>query len=177
MKIEYESSECADVGVADEIYLENIGMVRRTNTTIAGPAVFDLAEARIGSLSFAERPFTKLRLGVREIEDSDHLLATIRLTVDSDRPLTLTYASSQEYDLLLRDADGIVLWQWSEGQVFLPATSERIVDRELVHTIEVPLVLNSGKRLPKGIYMLEAWLAAGESRRLFSSAVNFSIEK
>jgi hypothetical protein len=46
--LEYRVNNCADAGVEQELYVENIGMVRRVETTIAGPVAFDLVQAAVG---------------------------------------------------------------------------------------------------------------------------------
>src|SRR5215475_4509008 len=45
MEIRYRSFTCADTGVQSEQFAENIGMVRRTVQTIAGPRTYDLVAA------------------------------------------------------------------------------------------------------------------------------------
>ena len=42
LEVRYQTLNCADAGVELEQYAENIGMVRRVATTIAGPRTYDL---------------------------------------------------------------------------------------------------------------------------------------
>src|SRR5689334_14186942 len=56
LEIRYRNSGCADIGVEEEQYAENIGMVRRTVQTFAGPRNYDLVAARIGRIRIETAP-------------------------------------------------------------------------------------------------------------------------
>jgi len=114
--LEYRVSSCADAGIEQELYVENIGMVRRVETTIAGPLAFDLVQANVGPVTVAEQPGTSFRLGLRE--QPDVVIAHLRLAVEGGTPMKLTFHSGQEFDLILRDQLGREIWRWSDGRFF-----------------------------------------------------------
>jgi hypothetical protein len=49
--IKYLVYGCADAGVLEEKFAANIGMIERTEQTIAGPRTYELVLARVGSLT------------------------------------------------------------------------------------------------------------------------------
>jgi hypothetical protein len=170
-KVEYRVNNCADAGVEQELYVENIGMVRRVETTIAGPVAFDLVQAAVGPVTVAEQPGTSFRLGLRQ--QPEVVVANLRLAVEGGIPIKMTFHSGQEFDLLLRDESGREIWRWSNGRFFTMIIQEKIVG-ELTHTAEIPLVQN-GQRLPDGVYTVEAWLTNNTPERQFATAANFEI--
>jgi hypothetical protein len=173
LEIRYQIIGCADVGVTNELYLENIGMLRRTVTTITGPRSYDLVEARVGSLTLSEAPTAGLQVSAAVAPGAGQILATLRLVKVGGSPITLRWASSQEYELILRNAAGEVLYRWSEGKVFLPVVRDEVIESGFLRT--VPIELRDA--LPEGIYTLEAWLTAGAAGREFSASVAFEVKK
>jgi hypothetical protein len=159
---------CADAGSETEQYLENIGMLRRVESSIAGPRTYDLIDARVGSISISGTPHSSFQLTAAFIGQS--LKATLRLTVAGRTGLKLTYASSQDYDLALRDSNGEVLYRWSAARLFLPVIRERLVEGELLHSVEVPIEEISARPLAPGTYTVEAWITSGPSLREFAAS-------
>jgi hypothetical protein len=53
LEVLYRTFGCADTGESSEQFAENIGMLRRVSTTIAGPRTYDLVEAKIGNQSIS----------------------------------------------------------------------------------------------------------------------------
>ena len=47
--IRHGTTNCADAGIQEEVFAPGIGLLRRTETTIAGPRSMALTEARVGS--------------------------------------------------------------------------------------------------------------------------------
>jgi len=166
--IAYEAIYCADAAIESEQYLENVGMLRRVESSIAGPRIYDLIDARAGSISISELPHTSFRLSAAF--SGQALKASLRLTVAGGPGLKLTYWSSQDYDLAVRDSNGQVLYHWSATRLFLQMIRERVVDWELLHSIEVPLSEISSRPLPPGTYTVEAWITSGPSLREFAAS-------
>jgi len=173
LRVRFRSFGCADAGVEEELFAENIGMLRRTVSTIAGPRTAQLVYARVGNLTLktGQGASFDLRLSVPDAPDRV-IRADLRLNVTGPLPLLLTYPSSQEYEMVLKDAEGTVLWRWSDGRFFEQA--ERTVS------------LGPGSRLTSeeipapdkdGIYSLEAWITAGESKREFAASARFELKR
>lgn len=157
--VRYRSSSCADSGVENEQFAANVGMVSRSVTTIAGPVLYKLVYADTGSVQAAERRASVLRLSLHPGDD-DSIRAIVRLTGDYDAAPTLAFETSQEFDLLLRDTQGAVIWRWSDGRVFAPALHHREAV-SLRYEAAVPRRLG-GFSLPGGEYTVEAWLTTAQ---------------
>ncbi|MCC6861522.1 MAG: hypothetical protein IT158_23335 [Bryobacterales bacterium] len=171
--ISYEIQNCADAGVESEQYLENLGMLRRVESSIAGPRTYDLVDARVGSISISESPYSSFR--VTAAVAGPALKVNLRLSVDSGTGLKLTYLSSQDYDLALRNPNGETIYRWSAARLFLPVVRERVVVGELLHEIEVPLSEITTRPLEPGTYTVEAWITSGSSGREFSASAALEI--
>lgn len=167
-EIRYRSFGCADAGVEHEIYVSRIGMVRRVETTIAGPAIFDLVYARVGNLMVAPLPAVVTRLTVEPMDETK-LLATLRLSNLMGHPVRLDFATGQEFDAELTGPDGRILWRWSWDKAFHQAMWSRDLTSELVYQFEMPV---SAFAPGDGLYQLEAWIASGPgSGRQFAAVM------
>lgn len=156
LRIVYEGG-CADNALAEELYLENIGLVRRTVNTIAGPVQYDLTRVRVGSLVYTPGAGTSFEIAMpttRLLNEEGKVSArvTLRLTARQTDPLTLEFRDSQRFDLTLQDESGRTVWRWSEGRVFTPATARfQVVDRSWTESLTLP-------GLAPGFYLLTATL-------------------
>lgn len=45
------------------------------------------------------------------------------VTNNGDEPVDLTFRTSQRFDFVIRDADGVEVWRWSDDMAFLQAIS------------------------------------------------------
>ena len=163
--IAYRILNCADAGTTEEIFAGNIGMLRRTETTIAGPRVFDLVSARIGGVTIAARPSASFRVAVSSVEQ-DRLAVALHLAT-TGAPIALEFPTGQRYDFVLRDANGKVLSALKDV-VFPQVVSKILVAGEYIQDVEVPLAAP----LASGTYTLEAWLTATPR---FAATVAFEI--
>ena len=176
LRITYLNLGCADIGLTEELYVDNIGLVRRTVTTFAGPRTYNLVYARVGGLTFSTGRTMTFSLGMDQVyfdrqSPADPVTPVFRfeLTDRSFRGVEVAAPFGNEFDFIIRDERGNQVYKWSDGRVF-PAgfRTERYGDR----SFEVSATLN----LPDGVYLVEGWLVDVNSpNRLFSSAVNFEI--
>ena len=165
LQIRYRAVSCADAGVQSEQYAENIGMVRRVEDSIAGPRQFDLVYARIGNVFIDATPHARFAVSVDISPRSEFLAVTLRLQTNSPRPLKLTFPSGQEFEVLVRDEVGRVLWTWSAGQVFTLAEHGRQISGGWATTVLAPRSI-----LPRdGDCTVEAWLTTGDASPRFSA--------
>lgn len=92
-------------------------------------------------------------------EHSIHATLTIRN--DTDKPILITFNSSQQYDFFIEDEDGREHWKWSEDRFFAMVIVEKELGKEpWVYEEDVPMVDREGKPLPSGSYSLRASLVA-----------------
>jgi Intracellular proteinase inhibitor len=163
LEIRYRAFGCADVGPVQEQYAEHLGMLRRIQTTIAGPRTFDLISARVGSLTIDAAPAASFSVSVGPTAGSGPVSATLRLQVNSPTPLTLSFTSGQEYDLALNDNAGNTIWIWSASRTFLQALHQRTVTDEWSETVEIPWPAAPGGGLQPGDYTVRATVTASAS--------------
>lgn len=170
LKISYEGG-CPDNAITDELYLENIGLVQRTVSTIAGPVTYNLAEARVGNFSYSDKAgaFFDVALPsayIRQENGEARTRVTLRLSARQSDPIRLLYSSSQQYDFKLFDQAGKLVWQWSNGRVFLPSTTvDNVVERVWEQEIFI-------EGVQPGTYVLEGSLTnSGEARYASSMTV------
>jgi hypothetical protein len=106
----------ADFGVESEQYAGNIGMVRRVNNTIGGPATYDLVFARVGTLVIEAMPHVSLSLSLGDTSPAE---VNMVLRVQTNSPITQTIRlpTGQELDAVVRDEHGRVVWKWFDGRV------------------------------------------------------------
>jgi hypothetical protein len=171
LRVRYRTLGCADAGVEEELYAENLGMLTRVVSTFAGPRTAHLIYARVGKFTLIADDGVTFDLALSPVAGPDpKLRATMRLAVRGSTPHQLVFPSSQEYEITLKNADGLVLWRWSDGRVFTPA----------VRTVELgpgTRLINEDAPLPvqPGIYTVEAWITAGESRRELAASARFEV--
>ncbi len=168
LAIRYRSYGCADTGIESERYVENLGMVQRTFQTFAGPVHYDLVHASIGPMLVTEQPGTTFSVGVRRTS-LPRVIVDLRWNAPA-QGAELEMPTSQEYEVVLRNAKGDILWRWSDGQFFLQQPRTRTV-RHLSYDVEVPLQFY-GILLNKGVYTVEAWLTTVQERR-YAGSVSF----
>jgi hypothetical protein len=163
-----------DVGLDSEYYMENIGLVRRTLTTFAGPKQFSLVSARIGRLTFTYAPHTAVRLVLESSRlrlpappaASLPFTASLWISTFDTRPVKLTFPSSQQYDLVFRNANGEAVYRWSADKSFLAAIATTEISGERTFKINAELP----PYIPPGDYTVEAWLTTTEGTQFAASA-------
>jgi hypothetical protein len=84
--------------------------------------------------------------------------------------VSLSFGSSQVYDLEIRNEKGAVVYRWSAGKSF----AQVITDFDLVEEREFAISA-SLKDLPAGKYVAQAWLVAIGLERAYSASVGFEI--
>jgi len=166
-EVEFKPYACADAGEISEQYVENIGMVRRVVSTIAGPRTYDLVHARIGNQVITAGEAGLFSVTALPGADSASWQVTLRAEPQSNGGPIVTFPSSQEYDLRLRNADGTIVWSWSADKIFAQVVHERSISG-LTATVTVP----HPPAVPEGAraYTLEAWLTTAPNGPQFAAA-------
>ncbi len=67
VEVKYRAFGCADAGTEQEIYAENIGMLRRTEQSIAGPRTYELVSARVGKRIIQADQHGRFTVSVQDI--------------------------------------------------------------------------------------------------------------
>jgi hypothetical protein len=175
LDIQYRSLTCADAGLIAEQYAENIGMVRRVNTSIAGPRQFDLVSARVGNLAIDALPNSTFKIAVSKTPANGFYNIALQLKTVSPIPLTLQFRSSQEYDAILLDADGRIVWQWSADQVFAQVLHQRSVTGEWTAALRLPASVIGEDETIARTFTLQVWLTTTGITPAFAATHPISI--
>jgi hypothetical protein len=158
VEIRYFTFGCADAGALLEQFTENVGLVRRVVSTIAGPRTFDLVYARLGHQIITAGNTGSFSVTTVPSVEEGFWDATLRIEQPFNAALRLHFHSSQEYDLRLRDAEGNILWSWSADKLFAQVERDVVIRGGYSAVVKVPFP----PAIPEGvqIYTLEAWITS-----------------
>lgn len=176
---------CADGGISRMWFAPGVGLVQWTQVSLAGERQYQLSEGRIDDHSYPRSkglmvsgsvpagvvwinmmpgplpaPSASLE-GTRPLE-LPRLAVSLQLSNHGAEPLTYQFNSGQRYDIVLTDAAGSIVAQWSAGKAFsqmlgrltlAPGDSISFAD-------ELELVTLAGEVVPEGNYSLLVYLAS-----------------
>ena len=165
LDVRYRSFSCADAGTQLEQFADNIGMVRRVAGSFAGPRQFDLIYARVGRQIIETRPFGRFTVSAASSQDPGSVDITLQLQTASGPSIKLPFPSGQEFEIVIRNADGRTVWTWSDGKFFDQAFHEWTVSGEWRITVPAPLPLSIGS----SDYTISAWLTTAPDSPRFSA--------
>lgn len=167
IRIEYFGG-CPDNAIGEELYVENLGLVRRVVTTFTGPVTYDLVAAKVGNLIYTQQSgaFFDVSLPSDRLKSERGEVRTrvaLRLSTRGSEPIRLLFSSGQQYEFKLINAAGEVVWQWSKERVFVPALSvEQVVDRRWESEIFI-------EGVTPGVYTFEGSLTNSGPYRFVAS--------
>ncbi len=86
---------------------------------------------------------------------------TIKARNDGKRPVILPLPTAQQYDFTVRNKDGEMVWQWSNGKFFINMLQSMIfaLREEKVYTQNWNMKDNSGRTVPAGTYTIEGFIS------------------
>ena len=166
------------VGITKELFLPYVGLIHREQA-IGGPAVarWDLIYLRSGGVTYVTEESVSFGLTLDRYiyRTPGEVIARFTLRNHRWEPLRLDFPSGQIYDFVLRNDKGEIVYQWSEGKAF-PAVfrTESHGYGERNYALLVPLADKTGRPLPAGKYLAEAWLTTAGPRS-YSAAAGFEI--
>ena len=166
-EIHYRVISCADVGVQYEQYAANIGMLRRTSSTIAGPVTFDLIRARVGDLEINAATHSSFSVSL-DRSATGEAIALLRLESNSPVTQKLRFSTSQEFDAEILDESDQLVWRWSNGQAFTQSEHEITVSREWAAPVPLP-------NLQPGNYTVHAWVTTAGPVPQHSASIPFIV--
>lgn len=175
LRVTYQVS-CADAGITSDTFLPYVGLVQHSITTIAGPRVYDLIYSRTGATEVTANQVSfslALDSAVYPVSPTARRELTARMTVRSTAPdpITLTFPTGQDFDVVIRNEKGDDVYRWSVGKFFTQIVRTlKLGPGEKNYVLTVPLDnLNAGK------YVVEANLATGNPRQ-YVAAVPFELQ-
>lgn len=165
--IRYQPIGCADFGLGEELYVENLGLVRRTMHTLIGPLDFNLVYARVGKLVYRTGASSTLSLDLDRThvarapgERQPPVRITLRYTVEPITSGSLRFRSGQLYDFFLVDSNGNEVWRYSDQEGFI----QPIIEIPFTGVIQFTGYLPAHK-FPDGNYMLHGWMNTDSQRQ------------
>jgi hypothetical protein len=184
LQIVYPPGACADAGLTEEVFYGWTGLMRRSETTIAGLRTWELIYARTGGVTVVAQPELHFSLALDKSVYTANLMPpidpnfsvprmTARLTLrnTTSKPVTLTFASGQRYDLELRDERDRVVYRWSEGRAFIQMLGqEEFGPGEKDYVIVLRLADKQGQPLAAGKYTAVGWLTTSGQQPYKASA-------
>lgn len=151
---------CADAGLTSETFLPWVGLAERRQSTIAGEQVFQLIYARLGGFTvFSEKENSfSLTLDSSRYRQSDTITLRMTWRNTQDQPVEMTFPSGQDYDIVVRNEKGDIVYRWSDGRAFT------LIFRQLRFQGERNFVVVTGADFPPGNYSATANLAVSGAR-------------
>ena len=174
------------LGITSDFFLPYVGLVSRAENT-GGPSVatYDLIYARLGGLTVLNGPELSFGLTLDQAVYGSEPpppgsppgvpVLTARITLRcTSTPVSLTFPTGQTYDLVIRDASGRKVYQWSSGKAFPMLFHTETYSGEKNWAVAVPLADADGNPFPDGAYSAEARLTT-QGPRTFRAAAVFDI--
>jgi hypothetical protein len=171
-EVKFQVYGCADAGELSELYVENVGMVRRVVNTFAGPRTFDLVEAHIGKQVVNAGEIGRFTVSALPGADSASWQVTLKVDPTPSSGFKVKFSSGQEYDLKLRDSDGTIVWTWSADKLFVAAehTLHSIGGWTAVVNVPHPITPADARA-----YVLEAYLTSAPGEPRFAAATTLTL--
>jgi len=165
----------SNAGVSRELFLPYAGLVSRTALTGGSVAKYDLMYSRLSGVTFLSRPevSTSLALDHAVYSPANSALLTARLSIlnNTSDPVSLTFATSQKYDLQILDNEGKVVYQWSKGKAFAQIVTTVSLQNETDYVLTVPLA-----GVAPGNYTARGWLTAIGPQLAYSASTSFQVK-
>jgi hypothetical protein len=138
--------------------------------------MYDLSYARIGEVTVVSAPEVTFSLTLDSaVYFSGPVMARLTLRAVQPSPLSLNFRTSQEFDLVVKNGAGDMVYRWSDGRGFAQVLhSLSLGAGEKNFTVQFPLADSKGAALPAGVYTAEAWLTT-EVPQLYRAQVAFEI--
>jgi hypothetical protein len=171
-RVTYQGGICADAGTQYEIYVPNLGLARRVETSFAGEKVFDLVYAQIGGVTYISEAGIGFGIAANALpgeRGTTQITARLVLRNGTDVPFTLTFPSGQRFDFRVRNAAGESIFTWSATRLFPAVVGTITVRGEEVwqESFAIPA-------LSAGTYSVEGFLTNRDGKT-FSATTSFEI--
>jgi hypothetical protein len=116
---------CADAGLISAWFAPNVGLIKWSESTIAGAKEYSLHNARVGATTIGQAPaadsvrVSAVLPGPRVLGNvTPRVGASLRVENTGTQAQTFTCPSSQQFEITLRDAAGDVVNVWSATRRF-----------------------------------------------------------
>jgi hypothetical protein len=171
--VKYSESICADAGIDTEYYLPEVGLVRRVETSLAGPVTYELAYARVnGFIALAQKESSFGISTPSPVPAGSRIFVRLSLRNGAADPLRLSFPSGQLYNLELTDAStGRTVYNWAADKLFVQAAQTVLVEGEKNWPVDFALP----ETLRPGRYIIEAYLTTAEAAQSYRARVPLEV--
>ena len=185
-------ANCADAGYDQDVFVAGIGLVERTQITLAGPMTLRLTEARIGrkivraeSFGFSlrtDKPVYTPNFFPPVLDDDEEprgdgiptLRAVLTLENTTGTPIELAFSDGQRFEVVIRDQRGEEVWRWSDGKAFTQAAGTIRFEGMRTWAVEARLANDADEPWTPGVYTVEAMITNAGERR-FTATVGIEV--
>ncbi len=162
-------------GIARELFLPYAGLVSRTALTGGSVAKYDLIYSKLNGVTFLSRPELSAGLALDHAvySSANTAVLTARLSIlnSTGDPVSLTFSTTQKYDLEILDDKGKAVYQWSKGRAFGQVVTTVSFQNETDYVITVPLA-----GLAPGNYVARGWLTPTGTPLTYSASTSFQVK-
>ena len=173
--LEIDYPGVSNTGISRELFLPYTGLVSRTALTGGSAAKYDLIYSKLNGVTFLSRPELSMGLAldhpVYTAANSAPLTARLSILNNTSDPVSLTFMTSQKYDLQILDNEGKLVYQWSKGRAFAQMVTTVSFQNETDYIITVPLA-----GVAPGDYVARGWLTASGPPLAYSASTSFQIK-
>jgi len=165
----------SDTGVSRELFLPYAGLVSRAAVTGGSVAKYDLIYSKLSGVTFLSRPELSTGLALDHavylLANSPVLTARLSISNSTSDPVSLTFPTTQRYDLEILDNTGKVVYQWSKGRAFGQVATITSFQNETDYIITVPLA-----GVAPGNYVVRGWLTPTGTPLAYSASASFQVK-
>lgn len=165
--IRYTPGMCADAGLTSEVFVPNLGLVRRTQTSFTGERTVELVYAQIGGITYLNDAALSFSIAVTPL--GREFTARLVLNNRTENPLLLQFSSGQIYDFIVRNDKGEAVYRWSADRQFTLALKRLRIAGEEVWQETI-----AADKLPPGNYSIEGFLVNIDGKK-FTATANLSL--
>ncbi len=170
--IRYTPGFCADTGLTSEIFVPNLGMVHRSQTSFVGERSHDLVYAQIGGITYLNDAGVSFSIAIAPLTPErgmKQMSARLVLNNRTGQKLELQFATGQSYDFVVRNDKNETVYRWSVGKLFPQEQRQLLVNGEEVWQAALP-----ASNLRPGSYSVEGLLVNIDGKK-FSATASVSL--
>lgn len=121
---------------------------------------------------------TNLTCDKKEYKRGEKVRFTITARNDGKKTVILPLPTAKQYDFKVRNKNGDLVWQWSDGKFFINMLQSMIfaLREEKVYTQEWNMKDNNGRTVPPGVYQVEGSLATNPSYPVGTGRIKFIVK-
>jgi hypothetical protein len=104
------------------------------------------------------------------------VMSALFIVRNTTQPIALTFGTTQRYDFIIQNANGDIVYRWSDGKAFGQlALTENFGPGEMDFVVQVPLTGADTNPLPAGTYTAHAYLT-NAGPRAFAASAGFNVQ-